>query len=162
MRVRRPVLRRRLWPASSLSKRRLRCVLRPTPALPRLRHHYIVGFQERATTPFNITAAQNASHSHYYLQRFNILVRVFLRHKYQNAILFTPCTLSVHQCEPKYCDKKCEYGYVSDSYGCETCECVDPCLDVHCGKNEVCVKGTCGKEPLTQMTYCNSANVNQN
>ena len=40
------------------------------------------------------------------------------------------------QCEKKYCDEKCEFGFKLDDYGCETCDCVDPCHGVECGDSK--------------------------
>ena len=54
----------------------------------------------------------------------------------------------VFQCKKQYCDKKCDFGNKRDEYGCETCECIDPCEHVKCGKMETCVKGICGKSKL--------------
>ena len=59
---------------------------------------------------------------------------------------------AVFQCEHKYCDEKCDFGNVLDDYGCETCECIDPCQDVKCSDKEVCVNGVCGK--LTASCTC--------
>ena len=50
----------------------------------------------------------------------------------------------VFQCKKQYCDKKCDFGNKLDDYGCETCECIDPCEHVSCGKMETCIKGVCG------------------
>ena len=57
----------------------------------------------------------------------------------QNKIAFL-----VFQCQKQYCDEKCEYGYKLDAYGCQTCECIDLCEGVTCGKMETCIKGVCG------------------
>ena len=59
--------------------------------------------------------------------------------------------MAVFQCEKKYCDEKCEFGFKLDDYGCETCDCIDPCQGVKCGDSKVCVKGVCGTF-TSQMT----------
>ena len=61
----------------------------------------------------------------------------------------------MHQCEHQYCSEQCAFGYVLDMYGCQTCECIDPCKDVYCGKNEVCVNGVCGENMKKLMMYMN-------
>ena len=47
------------------------------------------------------------------------------------------------QCPKQYCDNTCDFGRKLDLYGCETCECIDPCADVTCGMHEQCVAGLC-------------------
>ena len=52
---------------------------------------------------------------------------------------------SVAVCLKQYCRTECEFGFKLDEDGCETCQCVDPCEGVKCGKNQACVYGECGE-----------------
>ena len=53
---------------------------------------------------------------------------------------------SVFKCEKKYCDEQCDFGRKLDDYGCETCDCIDPCEHVTCGPKDTCIKGICGRK----------------
>ena len=45
-----------------------------------------------------------------------------------------------HQCpDISQCSLECKYGRVKSLTNCELCECIEPCDDVKCKWNEVCV-----------------------
>ena len=69
--------------------------------------------------------------------------------------MFAP---SVRQCQKQSCGQNCEFGYVLDSHGCETCVCIDPCVGVKCNKLEVCVKGQCGMYNVFLQLSCTLVN----
>jgi hypothetical protein len=43
------------------------------------------------------------------------------------------------ECRMMKCRRSCDYGYLKDEDGCNTCDCLpDPCVSITCQENEVC------------------------
>ncbi|GBP12841.1 hypothetical protein EVAR_6155_1 [Eumeta japonica] len=60
-------------------------------------------------------------------------------------------------CTKALCAGVCEYGYRTDSDGCPTCECDDPCAGYPCGDDEECVRvkdADCTGELCTGYPVC--------
>lgn len=59
-------------------------------------------------------------------------------------------------CTVQKCPGSCEFGYLVDEIGCQTCECRNPCYDISCPGGEQCqlMKVECIDEPCPKVPIC--------